>query len=112
VPPSPLRLRRRGFDPADLIASALAAELGLPLRRCLVRRHGPRQVGRSRAERLGDPPAIRCRAEAPEAAVIVDDVLTTGATIRACDTALRVRGCREVAAAVFTRALGGRDGAA
>ncbi|MBM3668252.1 MAG: hypothetical protein FJW90_12445, partial [Actinobacteria bacterium] len=56
VPPSPMRRAWRGFDPAEEIALALAPLLGLPLRRCLRRGHGPRQVGRPRRVRLADPP--------------------------------------------------------
>ncbi len=58
VPPAPSRLRRRGFDPAGELAAALAERLGSPLEACLARRGGRRQVGRRRAERLGQPPRI------------------------------------------------------
>jgi predicted amidophosphoribosyltransferase len=104
VPASPLRIRRRGFDPAELIAAALARELGLVLAPCLRRRHGPRQGGRPRAARLEAPPRVRAMAPVPRRALIVDDVLTTGATVGACAAALRSAGCAEVEAAVFARA--------
>ena len=106
VPAAPLRRRRRGFDPGELIAAAVAVELGAPLLHCLVRGSGRRQVGRGRAARLADPPRVRLAERAPEAALLVDDVLTTGATLGACAAALRTGGCREVTAAVFARALG------
>ena len=55
VPPAPSRRRRRGFDPADEIARALAMHTDLGLSRCLRRSNGPRQVGRPRRERLSFP---------------------------------------------------------
>src|SRR4051794_16563054 len=88
VPAAPARRRWRGFDPAHEIARSLAPRLGLPLNRCLRRSQGRRQVGRPRRERLSDPPAVRLRDSAPELAVLVDDVVTTGATLASCARAL------------------------
>lgn len=101
VPPTPVRLRRRGFDAAEAIAAALAGETGQPLVRCLRRGHGRRQVGRPRAERLADPPRVRLAGAAPGRAVLVDDVVTTGATLGACARALRAGGTASVVALTF-----------
>jgi ComF family protein len=106
VPPAPARLRRRGFDPADLIAAALAARLGIQRSRCLRRADGPRQVGRAREARRCEPPQVRAAGRVPRRALLVDDVLTTGATLGACARALRGGGAVEVEAAVFARAFG------
>jgi ComF family protein len=98
VPPSPLRARWRGFDAADTIASALARTAGLPFEPCLRRANGRRQVGRSRTDRLAGPPRVSAVGVAPESTVLVDDVMTTGATLAACARALRAsRSCRVVA---------------
>jgi predicted amidophosphoribosyltransferase len=105
VPPSPLRLRRRGFDPAGELAGALAGRLESPLERCLCRQGGQRQVGRRRAERVGHPPRIRAAGTAPRSVLLVDDVLTTGATLTACAKALRVAGAARVVAVTFARRL-------
>ena len=106
VPPEPLRLRRRGFDPAQLIAGRVANRLGVPLAAVLRRRSGRRQVGRRRSERVSSPPLVRSTGVPRYPALLVDDVLTTGATLQACATALRAAGCGDVRAAVFARALG------
>jgi predicted amidophosphoribosyltransferase len=105
VPPSPARLRRRGFDPAGELGAALAERLHTPLERCLVRRGGRRQVGRRRAERVSHPPRIQPRGAAPRSVLLVDDVLTTGATLTACAAALRSAGAARVVAVTFARRL-------
>jgi predicted amidophosphoribosyltransferase len=105
VPAAPLRLRKRGFDPTGEIAAALADRLGAPLRPCLVRGGGGRQVGKRRAERVGHPPYIQARGEVPRSVVLIDDVLTTGATLSACARALRGAGAVRVVAVTFARRL-------
>jgi predicted amidophosphoribosyltransferase len=103
VPTSPLRSWRRGFDPAAEIATALAERADLELCRCLIRSGGGRQVGKRRAERIGQPPHVHSRGEVPRSVLLVDDVLTTGATLSACARALRSAGAIRVAAITFTR---------
>jgi predicted amidophosphoribosyltransferase len=105
VPPAPPRLRRRGFDPAGELAAALAEGLDAELDPCLARAGAGRQLGRRRAERLGHPPSIRATGAAPRSALLVDDVLTTGATLAACAKALRAAGATRVVAVTFARRL-------
>ena len=105
VPPAPSRLRRRGFDPAGELAAALAERLGAPLEPCLARRGGHRQVGRRRAERIGQPPRVHASGSVPRSVMLVDDVLTTGATLSACAKALRSGGAARVVAVTFARRL-------
>lgn len=105
VPTAPLRTLSRGFDPAAEIAAALADRTGLRVRPCLSRRDGGRQVGKRRAQRIGHPPLFRSRGEIPRSVLLVDDVLTTGATLSACAQALRDSGAIRVVAITFTRRL-------
>jgi ComF family protein len=109
VPPAPLRRRRRGFDPAEALAAALARRSGLPLVPCLARSQSPRQVGRHRAERLAHPPRVRAVSPAPPEALLIDDVTTTGATLAACAEALR--GARAHRVSAITLAASRRDAA-
>jgi len=105
VPTAPLRALARGFDPAGELAAALAERLGLPLEPCLVRKGGGRQVGKRRAQRIGHPPRIHARNEPPRSVLLIDDVLTTGATLSACARALREAGAVRVVAITFARRL-------
>ncbi|MBS1863313.1 MAG: ComF family protein [Actinobacteria bacterium] len=105
VPAAPGRLRRRGFDPAGELASALAAKLGTEVSACLVRRGPGHQRGRGRAERIRHPPRIESVAPAPRSVLLIDDVLTTGATLTACASALRPAGAKRIVALTFTRRL-------
>jgi predicted amidophosphoribosyltransferase len=105
VPPAPSRLRSRGFDPAGELAAALAARLDLKPAPCLARRGPGHQVGRRRSERIGSPPLVESIREAPRSVLLVDDVLTTGATLTSCAMALRGAGAKRVVALTFTRRL-------
>ena len=109
VPLHPARRRTRPFNQAELLARALSARAApLPVHDCLTRTgaHQP-QVGRGRAARLHGPAgAIRARGPAPRHALLVDDVVTTGATLAACAAALRAAGARHVAAVAFARTAG------
>jgi len=105
VPTAPLRTRARGFDPAAELAAALAEKAELPIAPCLARRGVGRQLGRRRAQRVGHPPRIRAVGEVPRSVLLVDDVLTTGATLSACARALRSAGAVRVVAVTFARRL-------
>jgi predicted amidophosphoribosyltransferase len=107
VPTPPARRRKRGFDHAALLARAIGARTGLPVVACL-RRAGPapRQAGARRAQRLARG---RVRVEVcgavPPRAVLVDDVHTTGATLRECARKLEQNDALEVSALAYARAL-------
>ena len=108
VPLHPVRQRRRGFNQAAVLAEAIARATGLAISDCLRRRGpGPPQVGRTRGARLAGPAgSIEARARVPPTALIVDDVVTTGATIAACAAALQQAGTVDLAAIAIARTPG------
>jgi len=108
VPLHPARRRTRPYNQAARLAEAICSRSGLPLADCL-RRTGSdsRQVGRGRAARLGGAAGSFEALEAvPPTALLVDDVVTTGATLAACAAALSGAGARQVTAIAFARTAG------
>lgn len=86
--------RRRGFDHGEVLARAVARRIGRPVRSLLTRGPGPPQTGRDARHRRASPPAFTCRSPVPPGTrvLVVDDIVTTGATLRAATAALRAAG--------------------
>lgn len=117
VPLHPLRLWQRGFNQAD----DLARGLGLPVWRALRRqRAGPPQASLPAARRHANARGAYtlCRLEQIRprqwrrlqgaTIVLVDDVMTTGATLHACARVLQSAGARSVRALTAARAAAAR----
>ncbi len=106
VPSTRRRNRERGYDPAALMGGELAGRLSLPLLPTL-RRVGetPPQSSLTAAERLANVAgAFRARPSAVgRSFLLVDDVLTTGATAFAAAEALLAAGALRISVAVLAR---------
>jgi competence protein ComFC len=100
VPLAPRRRAERGFDQARVLARALARELDLPavtfVRRTKATAPQARRSREERLEAMADAFACIPRRPAPARLLLVDDVLTTGATASACAAALLDAGAREI----------------
>ena len=99
VPTTPGRRRDRGYDQSYLLARATARRLGLPCRR-LLRRSGHAQQGLDAAARRSGPDMSALRS-VPGPVLVVDDVVTTGATFAAAASVLKAAGAPEVYAAAL-----------
>jgi ComF family protein len=110
VPVHPSRRRERGFDQAELLARAMAPLVGLPVVACLERRrHTTAQHSLGQLERAGNlagvfavPEVVRDHVT-DRWVVVVDDVLTTGATLSGCANALLEAGAAAVSAITVAR---------
>lgn len=118
VPLHPMRALWRGFNQADDLAVTLGPPVWRVLRR---RRHGPPQAGLAAGDRhrnvrraFAAGPAFGllapwwARRLRNRVVVLVDDVMTTGATLDACSVALLDAGVRNVRALTVARAVAGR----
>jgi len=116
MPTTPARLRQRGYNQAERLASALSDRIGVRMEPWLARREkGGSQTGLSRLARSENVQGAFHLALplAPEdrrnPVLLVDDVLTTGATACAAAGALLEGGFTEVHLLTFARALPGRN---
>lgn len=107
APTSRQRRHKRGFDQAELVARRVAAQLGLPSRRLLEREGGVAQTGLDRPTRLHGPVFRASPAAARQRVLVIDDVITTGSTLRSAAAALADEGASSVqrAAVATTPAL-------
>ncbi len=116
VPTTPSRRRERGYNQAELLARALGGVIGFPVVDALRRSEGrATQIALPRAERLTNVDgAFRVVAErasclAGRSILLVDDVLTTGATASAAATELSRAGAAEISLLAFARSLPGEE---
>lgn len=107
IPTATSRVRRRGYDPAELIASVLAQELGLRHETLLRRVTQTRQVGAKRAERLKQMEhafrSVNTDGIKGATVLLIDDLTTTGSTLEAAARSLKDAGATSVSAAVFAQ---------
>ena len=102
APTSAARRHERGFDQARLLARAVARRLHRPCRSLLSRQPGPPQTGRPKRERATGPQFTVTRRPPPRV-LVVDDVVTTGATMLAAARALKAAGAVAVRGAAAAR---------
>ena len=93
--PTSARRRESGFDPSELMARMVGAQLGLPVARTLVRADSGEQKTRSGVERWNGP-GFQGRRTNYSRVLLIDDVVTTGATLAAASGALRTAGVSRI----------------
>lgn len=102
VPVSSRRRRERGYDQSLLLAQAVASELGVPCTQTLrKKRNNPPQSGirehdRRRANVLNAYEAVHPEGFAGRRVLLIDDVITSGATLSECSRVLKTAGAAEV----------------
>ena len=109
VPLHPFRLAERGFNQAEDVAKSLSSVSGLPVRKDLLKRRWQwkKQATISdeakRSVNAAGTVTIRSSVSVPERIVLVDDVMTTGATLNLCARELKKAGCQKVYAITVLR---------
>lgn len=107
VPTARRRIRERGYDQCELIARRLTQKLGGQYGNLLIRTTSTRQVGSSRYDRLHQMDnafmVVRPSAVVGKEILLVDDVVTTGASLASCAKTLKSHGAKSVSAIVVAQ---------
>ena len=105
APTSTARVRRRGLDQAELLARRLARVLDVPCRQLLIKTSTNVQTGASREERLRGSVFSARKLGVNSHVIVVDDVVTTGTTLRCAADALHKAGARQVTCVAVASAV-------
>jgi ComF family protein len=97
APTSRKHVRERGHDQARLLAASFSRRLGTRLHRSLLREGNRAQRGLSRRDRLDGPTFIASPFVEGKRILVIDDVITTGATLTAASECLVAAGASSVA---------------
>jgi len=112
IPAAQANRRKRGYDQAELLAKAVARQTGIAAKALLQRQSDLPQGRRDRQGRLLGPALLpRQPSQNPGGVVLVDDVITTGTSLRCAAEVLQRQGITQigaiaVAASVFPSARG------
>ncbi len=101
VPGAPSKVRRRGYDQGKILAGAFAKRFGLRSQRMFRRLPGEAQTGLSRQQRQLGPRLVVMGSVSP-GVFLVDDVVTTGVSMRLATSLLRGSGAESVVIAALT----------
>ncbi len=98
VPASPARLRERGYNQAALIGKELSKKTKIPYRDTLKRTNDTKTALLDKAERLKSikNQFARILDVKDETVLLIDDICTTGSTLRACAHQLKLAGAKEI----------------
>jgi ComF family protein len=105
VPLSAARFRQRGFNQAHTISKAVSRQLTIPIRHLVQRRrHQQSQSLLDREQRLANlNHAYELLGVPPDKVILIDDVMTTGATLNQCAALLKSAGTTHVWAMIAAR---------
>ena len=107
IPLSKKRLRQRGYDQARLLAEEIAAKTGLPCRQQKVKNNGAQSLTRDAKQRRENVAGVYALDDGADVSglriLLVDDVVTTGATMSEAARILRKAGAKSVFGVTLAR---------